>query len=132
VSGRFFDTNVLVYAQEASAKGDIARALLADGGGVSVQSLNEFANVALKKLGRAWPEIEEAIADLLALLTRPVALTLTLHEAARRLAAAHRLQLYDALIIAAALETGATTLLSEDLQAGRSFGALTIVNPFAG
>lgn len=39
--------------------------------------------------------------------------------------------IYDALIIAAALEAGCAALLSEDLQLGRRFGTLTIQNPFA-
>ena len=38
----FFDTNILVYAQQMDGKGDQARALLAGGGKLSVQVLNEF------------------------------------------------------------------------------------------
>lgn len=42
----------------------------------------------------------------------------------------HTVSWWDALIIEAALRSGATTLLSGDLQDGRAFGALTIRNPF--
>jgi predicted nucleic acid-binding protein len=61
----------------------------------------------------------------------PVPLTLAASEAARRLAAEHDVSLYDAFIIAAASEAGCSVLLSEEMQAGRSFGTLMIVNPFA-
>jgi predicted nucleic acid-binding protein len=50
---RFFDTNVLIYAQGESEKGSIARRLMAEGGIVSVQVINEFANVSRCKLGRS-------------------------------------------------------------------------------
>jgi predicted nucleic acid-binding protein len=42
----------------------------------------------------------------------------------------HRIAFWDALIVEAALSRGCTTLLSEDLQDGRRFGALVIENPF--
>ena len=68
----FFDTNILVYAQEKGAKAEKARALLAAGGVLSVQVLNEFAAVARRKLGKAWDEIGEAIEDALALVDPPL------------------------------------------------------------
>jgi predicted nucleic acid-binding protein len=126
----FFDTNILVYAQQNGAKADKARALLAAGGVLSVQVLNEFAAVASRKLGKAWDEISEAIDDALALVDPPLPLTMTLHAVAREIARDHRYGFYDALILAAALEAGCDTLLSEDLQDGRTFGALKIINPF--
>jgi predicted nucleic acid-binding protein len=46
------------------------------------------------------------------------------------LARDHCFAFYDALIVAAALETGCNTLHSEDLQDGRALAGLTIVNPF--
>lgn len=128
----FFDTNILVYAQQPGAKGDQARALLAGGGQISVQVLNEFAAVCSRKLGRDWTAIAEAIADALVLLDPPLPVTLALHEAARALARDHRISFYDSLILAAAIEAGCDTLWSEDLQDGRVIGGLTIRNPFAG
>lgn len=126
----FLDTNVLIYAQEAGAKGDAARTVLATGGIVSVQVLNEFASVCLRKLGKSRTEIDEALADILALVPEPIPLTLDIHVAARRLASDHGLQFYDALIVAAAAEAGCDTLLSEDLQTGRRIGRVLIQNPF--
>lgn len=127
----FLDTNILVYAQQAGPKGEVARRLLAEGGVVSVQVLNEFAAVAARKLGRSWDEIAAAIEDLLAVVEAPLPLTVALHEAARGLAAAHGVSFYDALIVAAAQAAGCERLCSEDLQAGRRFGAVLVVNPFA-
>ncbi|MBB4201067.1 VapC toxin family PIN domain ribonuclease [Rhodoblastus sphagnicola] len=126
----FFDTNVLICAQEQGAKADKARALLAAGGILSVQVLNEFTAVARRKLGKDWGEIGEAIEDALTLLDPPLPLTVTLHKAARSLADDHKVSFYDALIVAAALEADCETLFSEDLQNGRAFGKLKIVNPF--
>ena len=127
----FFDTNILVYAQQRGAKADRARELLAAGGVLSVQVLNEFAAVASRKLGRGWDDIGEAIEDALALVDPPLPLTPALHVAARSLARDHGFAFNDALIVAAALEARCDTLLSEDLQDGRILGELTIVNPFA-
>ena len=126
----FFDTNILVYAQQADGKADRARALFAAGGKLSVQVLNEFTAVARRKQRRDWREIAQAISDVLAVVEEPLALTLDLHATARALAEDHRLSFYDALIIAAAMEAGCDTLYSEDMQHGRSIGGLAIVNPF--
>ena len=128
----FFDTNVLVYAQQPGVKGDRARSLFADGGKLSVQVLNEFIAVSQRKHGKDWREIAEAISDALTLVDPPLALTLDLHMSARLLAEDHRLSFYDALIVAAAIEAGCETLLTEDMQHGRKFGGLTIANPFTG
>ena len=61
----FHDTNVLLYLMSAdTAKADRAEALLARGGCISVQVLNEFASVASRKLAMPWSEIEETLAGL--------------------------------------------------------------------
>ena len=129
---RFFDTNLLVYAQQQGPKAEIARRVMAEGGMISVQVINEFTAVSRRKLGRSWPEIEEALRDILAVMAPPLHVTAETSAMARELAAAHELSFYDALIIAAAVQAGCATLFSEDMQAGRRFGELAIVNPFAG
>ena len=126
----FFDTNILVYAQQPGEKGDRARALFASGGKLSVQVLNEFTAVSRRKQVREWREIAEAISDVLTMVDPPLVLTLDLHQSARVLAEGHRLSFYDAQIIAAAIEAGCDTLFTEDMQHGRAIGGLTIVNPF--
>jgi predicted nucleic acid-binding protein len=126
----FFDTNILVYAQQTGGKADRARALLAGGGRLSVQVLNEFTAVSRRKQGRDWREIAEAVSDVLTMVDPPLALTLDLHAAARALAEDHRLSFYDALVVAAAIEGECDILYSEDMQPGRGIGGLAIVNPF--
>ncbi|MEA2883146.1 MAG: hypothetical protein QOH32_2402 [Bradyrhizobium sp.] len=128
----FFDTNILVYAQQANAKGDRARRLIAEGGKLSVQVLNEFTAVSRRKQGKQWRQIDEAIADVLALVDPPRALTLDLHIGARTLAELHQLSFYDALIVASAIEAGCDVLYSEDMQHQRTLGGLAIINPFFG
>jgi len=126
----FFDTNILVYAQQIGGKADRARALFADGGKLSVQVLNEFTAVSRRKQQRDWREIAEAVSDVLTMVDPPLALTLELNAAARVLAEDHRQSFYDALIIASAIEAGCDILYSEDMQHGRTIGGLAIVNPF--
>ena len=126
----FFDANILVYAQQNGRKAECARALLASGGMLSVQVLNEFTAVSLRKLGKDWREIADAIDDALVLVGPPLALTLDLHVAARALAETYQLSFYDALIAAAAIDAGCDTLYSEDMQHGQAIGALRIQNPF--
>ena len=126
----FFDTNILVYAQQAGGKADRARALMMGGGKLSVQVLNEFTAVSRSKQNREWREIAEAISDVLALVDPPLELTLDLHEAARALSEGQLLSFCDALIVASAIGGGCDVLYSEDMQHGRSIGGLAIVNPF--
>ena len=64
------------------------------------------------------------------LVDPPPALTLELRAAARALAEDHQLSFYDAPIVAAAIEAGCDRLFTEDMQHGRKFGSLTIVDPF--
>src|SRR5262249_10576785 len=92
----------------------------------------ELANVAHRKLKMRWTEIAAALEAIKELCPSPVPLTLATHDAALRVAVSHGYRVYDALIIAAALESECSTLYSEDLQAGQVIGGrLTIRNPFA-
>jgi len=52
-------------------------------------------------------------------------------EAAIELSVAHRLQVFDAIILAAAWAGGASLLLSEDMQDGFKWRGVTVANPFA-
>ncbi len=132
MSGVFFDSNVLLYTlAQGDPREPVATHLLATGGSVSVQVLNEFANVAHRKIKLSWAEVTAALAAVRVLCAPPLPLTLAIHEAALTLAERHQLSLYDALIVAAALEAGCATLLSEDLHHGLVVAnRLTIQNPF--
>jgi predicted nucleic acid-binding protein len=133
MSGRaFFDTNILVYIvgqkDDCTAK---AEALVANGGVVSVQVLNELASISHRKLGMSWEEIGGALAAIRDLCPAPIPLTLDTHDAGLRIAAKYGFPFYDALIAAAALEARCTTLYSEDFQDGQLLeGRLTVRNPF--
>ena len=64
----FFDTTILIYAiSEGDSRAAVAEGLLAGGGHISVQVLNEFAAVARRKLSMSWDEIAEALAAIRAL-----------------------------------------------------------------
>ncbi|MDD1536578.1 MULTISPECIES: PIN domain-containing protein [unclassified Bradyrhizobium] len=127
----FLDTNVLVYAALSDdPRCAIAERLLAAGGAISVQVLNEFANVARAKLKWSWPDIEAMLALVRNRSGRVQPIAMSTHEAALAFARDHNVSFYDALIVAAAVEAGCDTVLTEDMQHGRKFGGLTIVNPF--
>ena len=128
----FFDTNVLIYvvAQDAVRTAP-AEALLAAGGLISVQILNEMASVARRKLGMSWKEVTEVLAAVRTLCPSPAPLTIETHEDALRIAAQYGYRIYDALVAATALENDCSTLYTEDLQDGQVIdGRLTIRNPF--
>ena len=129
----FFDTNVLVCAiGQHDARTPIAEALLSRGGMISVQVLNELASVAHRKLRMSWPEVTEALGAIRILCPSPIPITAEMHDAALRLAGEHGFHIYDALIVAAALDADCATLYSEALQSGRVIdGRLTIHNPFS-
>lgn len=127
---RFFDTNILVYAFLGGEKRGAALSLLAEGGIISNQVINEFTNVARKKRGRAWSEIAAGIAVIRSHFDEIALVTLETHQAALDLASQHGLNFYDALIIATAIEADCDILFSEDMQHDRSFGKLIIRNPF--
>jgi len=128
----FLDTNVVVYAALSNdPRCAAAERLLGAGGVVSVQVLNEFASVARTKLKWPWADIEAMLALVRSRSERVGDISLSTHAAAIALARDHDLSIYDALIVAAAQEAGCDTLFTEDMQHGRKFGHLTIVNPFA-
>jgi predicted nucleic acid-binding protein len=128
----FFDTNVVLYLLSAdTAKADRAEELLAMGGTISVQVLNEFAAVASRKLRMSLIEIREVLAQIrVVCAVEPI--TIETHERALRILERYGFSIYDALIVSAALLAGCKTLHSEDLQDGHVIERqLTIRNPFA-
>lgn len=126
----FFDTNVLLYLLSGvAAKADRAEALLAAGGVISVQVLNEFAAVAHRKAKLSWPDIRELLSTIQA-TCQVVPVTLELHAAALAVAERYRFTIYDSLIVAAAQGSNCEVLYSEDLQDGQTFGTTKVSNPF--
>ena len=126
----FLDSSIIVYLMSGEvAKASRAGSLIAGGGVISTQVLNEFTSVARRKLALTWVETEEVLQALKARL-EVAALTLCIHERAVALASAHDLNIYDASIVAAALVSGCDVVVSEDMQHGQMFTGLRIANPF--
>jgi predicted nucleic acid-binding protein len=128
----FFDTNVLVYSiLEEDARKLLARELLAAGGVISVQVLNEFVSVVRRKLRMPWHDARTALQWFRVLCRDPVPITVSAHEEGVRIAEQYGYGIYDSLIVASALEANCDVLYSEDLQDGQRIeGRLTVRNPF--
>ena len=131
----FVDTNVLLYAQDRrdDRRREIAQDVLGelwatDGGALSTQVLQEFYDAATRKL-KLEPAVARRIVSLYAAWP-VVETTAQLIVSASLLHERHSFAFRDATIVETALLSGATTLLSEDLQDGRRIGDLTIANPF--
>ena len=132
MAGRFVDTNVILYLASSDAqKADRAEAVLAQGGTISVQVLNEIANVLRRKMRMSWPDTHVFLQMIQALLIlEPV--TVATHEMGLTVSERYGLSIYDAMIVAAALLAECDTLISEDMQDGLVIDdRLRIVNPFA-
>lgn len=133
----FVDTNVLVYAYDraAGAKRDFARDLLEalwnEGRGVlSTQVLQEFyVNIRRKTRPPVSQEVARAlVADYLVWdpIVNDGATVLEAIDVGHR----YQLSLWDALIVVAARRGDASVLYSEDLNHGRTFGSVQVLNPF--
>ena len=133
MSGRvFFDTNVLIYGMGTKdPRARRAEQLLFEGGVVSVQVLNEFCDVARRKIRMSWDDVKQALRVIQSFCPNPVPITMDTHEHALIIAERHDIRIYDALILASALATNCATLYTEDLQDGQVIDStLTIRNPF--
>lgn len=131
----FLDTNVLVYAfdQTHPKKRERARDLLDPkrDWAISWQVVQEFSSVALHRFAEPVnPNFLENFLDLVLWPKCRVMPSQSLYAAAISLHGKTQYRFYDSLIVAAAIEAGASTLWTEDLQAGRRFNGLKIENPF--
>lgn len=131
------DTNILVYSfdDRDSAKRERARALIEaalEGEGViSVQVIQEFLNVALRKF--VPPLSCEQARDVLDGVLEPlcgVQSDAELYRDALAMKLRWGFAFYDALIVAGARRAGCSTLYSEDLQHGQDLGGLVVIDPF--
>lgn len=127
----FFDTNVLLYLLSADErKANLAEEAVAGGGTVSVQVLNELVAVSRRKLKLPWPQVQTLL-ETVSAVCDVVPLTLSVHRQALSLSQRLGYGIYDAAIVAAALEAGCDRLLTEDLQHGQRIEGLGVCNPFA-
>jgi len=140
MNDRFFlDTNILVYSFDQSttrksAEADrlIKQALTTGKGVISYQVVQEFFNVAYRRFPE--PMHLEQAEQFLATVLRPlwaVYSSPSLYLRALQILDRFRLQWYDALIVAGALEAKCGILYSEDFQNGQRVGDLEIRNPFS-
>ena len=131
--GSFLDSNIVLYlASEDLLKADRAQELVAEGGTISVQVLNEIANISRRKMGLSWAETRNFLLMIRGLLkVEPI--TIEIHDVGISLAERYQLSVYDSMIVSAALSAECDTLLSEDLQNGLLInGRLRVLNPFLG
>jgi predicted nucleic acid-binding protein len=136
----FLDTNILVYSFDDGepAKRDKARELIEQAletrrGAISWQVVQEFLNVALHKWQKPMTPADSR--EYLQTVLNPLCAVYPSTEiwpASLRIAEESQYRFYDSLIVAAAIQSGATIIYSEDLQHGRQFGTLEIRNPFRG
>jgi predicted nucleic acid-binding protein len=133
----FVDTNVLIYAHDldAKAKQHVATKVLRElwierTGVLSMQVLQEFYVNVTRKIARP-------ISQNSARLVVSTYATWCINTTAAEIATAFqiedtaRISFWDALIVAAALRSGARRILSEDLNAGQTIAGVLIENPFA-
>ena len=131
----FFDTNVLVYCtdttapkKQARARELVARMTAAGEAVVSTQVLIELFHTVVRKQ-KMPPATAQALTlaySAWPLINSDAALV----HAAIRKSIAHRLSIWDAMVIEAALRADAQTLYTEDLSHGQRFDKLAVVNPF--
>lgn len=133
----FVDTNVLVYARDASEPERQARAAewmahlwRTREGRVSMQVLEEYYVTVTRKLrpGLRSEAAREDVRDLLA--WRPLPVDATILEAAWSIEDRYGSPFWDACILASARASGAERLLTEDLQHGSTVDGVLVVDPF--
>ena len=132
---KFIDTNVLIYFVDGrnQAKQSIARTVIADAIGnpeyvMSLQVLNEFANVSLKKLGMTEDEVRQYIEAFqrIRIVFQQSGWTVRALEIRKQ----YGLQFYDSLLLAAAEASGCDEFWTEDLNDGQMYCGIKAVNPF--
>lgn len=131
----FFDSNILLYAEDdsAPAKRDVAQALLREAlrtgtGVLSTQVLQEYFVNATRKLG-----VSPALAQERTRLYRRMDVVIVRPELIDAAIDLHRLEpvsFWDALILRAAADARCSVLYTEDLQHGRVFDGVRVVDPF--
>ena len=133
----FIDTNVLIYWVDDSTRADVVEQLLAQQAVISVQVLNEFANVLRKKRAMPLPDVE-ALCTTLIDTCDVLDVSVRTHQTALALMARYQLSVYDANIVAAAALSDCAVLYTEDMQEGLNLklpgsagtNSLVIRNPF--
>jgi predicted nucleic acid-binding protein len=131
----FLDTNIFLYCDDPSHTAKQRRALelvlehkARRTGVVSLQVLQEYFVNATGKLG-IDPEVARHKVEVYSRLevVEPVTADILAAIDFHRL---HRISYWDALVLHCARRSGCRILLTEDLQHGREFDGVKIINPF--
>jgi predicted nucleic acid-binding protein len=126
----FVDSNIVCYCFSVDQKNQAALSVVRDAM-ISVQILNEFANVTRRKWKYSWSEVADAVALVRTYVAQVRPVDEATHDLGRALAERYKLNIYDGFIVAAAYLAECDTLYSEDMQHGMVIeGRLTICNPF--
>lgn len=126
----FLDSNILIYAiADDPHRTDLALALVEAGGMISAQVRTEVSHVLRRKRGLEWREIRQVI-GLFTSLLEVIPVTPDAAAAALEIAEDTGYSIWDAQIVASAIEAGCRLVYSEDMQHGRRIGELEIRNPF--
>jgi predicted nucleic acid-binding protein len=137
MSGKtFVDTNILIYAHDvdAGSKHETAKLVLDElwserSGVLSVQVLQEFYVNVTRKIATPLPkESARLVVNSYSLWCTETSSAEI--SAAFRIEDESRIGFWDALIVASAVNSGATRILSEDLNAGQRIAGIRIENPF--
>lgn len=133
----FFDTNILVYSADNKdlRKKEIASRLINDAinsrnGVISTQCLQEFFNVAQKKLNISKQAAKEYV-EFFAANLPVVEISVPLILSAVDISIKSQFSFWDSLILSAASDTGCATVYSEDLSDQQIIAGAKIQNPFA-
>lgn len=133
MEGRIFiDTNLLIYyVSDNLQKKEIVRDLLLSAKSISVSSqvITEFVAVSLKKKINPLDETIRFAREFMELF-EVSAVDATVILRSFEIIQTHKFSSWDSLIIAAALQTKASVLYTEDLQHGQKIEKMKIVNPF--
>ncbi|HQR52231.1 MAG TPA: PIN domain-containing protein [Burkholderiales bacterium] len=134
----FVDTNVLLYRFDSSApnkqslaRAELRRLVMERSIVISTQVLQEFFVVATRRLEP--PLNPDQAGEVIRYLSRLPLVQVTPRTILEAIALHRRFSLsfWDALIVRSAIEAGADTLYTEDLQEGQVIEGVTVVNPFA-
>jgi predicted nucleic acid-binding protein len=129
------DTNILAYAEGIDdtarqvAAREVMQRLPGDAIVIPLQALGELFNVLVR---RGWPVGE--VRDAISVWHRGYVVAPTTEAAmiaAMDLAADHRLNIWDSVMMSVAAENGCRLMLSEDMQDGFTWRGVTVANPFA-
>lgn len=127
----FLDTNILIYAFTDDPRAAKAQECMTKPFILSTQALNEFSNVALRKLGMTVADVRRALSDICLLAEDVLPMDRNLQSLALDIVERHRLSFYDGLMLAAACQAGCDIFLSEDMEHGLTIGrGPQVVNPF--